>query len=163
MVDFDVFAGKEKKVELNTCYNIKTEEEPIETKAAPLEHDNDLEEFFQAFKEEVRLFEEEKEGRMIVDIVKDDKIVERDEEGTMEEFIEEGMTDFEQLGWLMDNANMEIGTLEESEDEVIDMLVWGSGESHMEEESEEMPDIGSIPSSSSAPKLDLKLLPSTLS
>ncbi|KAK1577456.1 hypothetical protein Q3G72_021890 [Acer saccharum] len=82
---------------------------------------------------------------------------------TMEEFIEEGMTNFEQLGWLMDNANMEIGTLEESEDEVIDMLVWGSGESHMEEESEEMPDIGSIPSSSSAPKLDLKLLPSTLS
>ncbi|KAI9157527.1 hypothetical protein LWI28_023954 [Acer negundo] len=48
--------------------------------------------------------------------------------GTMEEFIEEGMTDFEQLGWLSDHATMEIGTMEEAEDEVINMLVWASGE-----------------------------------
>ncbi|KAK0581111.1 hypothetical protein LWI29_010138 [Acer saccharum] len=59
----------------------------------------------------------------------------------MEEFIEEGMTDFEQLRWLSDHATMEIGTMEELEDEVINMLVWASGESHMEEESEETNDI----------------------
>ncbi|KAI9166054.1 hypothetical protein LWI28_025414 [Acer negundo] len=66
---------KKKKMELNTCFNIKTEEEPIETKTSPFEPNNELEEFFQVFEEEVRLFEEEKEGRMKVDIVKEDKIV----------------------------------------------------------------------------------------
>ncbi|KAK0604323.1 hypothetical protein LWI29_014518 [Acer saccharum] len=57
--------------------------------------------------------------------------------GKIEEFIEEGMTNFEQLGWLSDHATMEIGTVEEPEDEVINMLVRASSESHMEEESEE--------------------------
>ncbi|KAK0571787.1 hypothetical protein LWI29_021586 [Acer saccharum] len=57
----------------------------------------------------------------------------------MEEFIEEGMTDFEQLGWLSDHATMEIGTMEEPEDEVINMLLWASGESHIKEESEKTP------------------------
>ncbi|KAK1559346.1 hypothetical protein Q3G72_013517 [Acer saccharum] len=184
-------------------------------KETPFVPDDELEEFFQVFEEEVRLLEEEKEGRMKVDIVKEDKNVvekdinlimridalkkERDEalkiqlryrcekrlreracsmsednsqstlredlrEGTrtMEEFIEEGMTDFEQLRWLSDHATMETGTMEELEDEVINMLVWASGESHMEEESEEVPDKGSIPSSSSSPKLEVKPLPSTL-
>ncbi|KAI9194293.1 hypothetical protein LWI28_004867 [Acer negundo] len=69
--------------------------------------------------------------------------------GTMEEFLEEEMTDFEQLGWLIDHANMEVGTIEEPKNEVIDTLVWASGESHMEEEIEVMPDKGLTPSSSS--------------
>ncbi|KAI9169558.1 hypothetical protein LWI28_014023 [Acer negundo] len=247
--------GKNEKVELNTCFNIKTEEEPIETNAAPFELDNKLEEFIQVFGEEVRLLKEEKKGRTKVDIVKEDEIVvekdinliiridalekERDEalkvgeeltrivvsqekefnkrirkvlmevekkdkkyqalkedllrkenafktskvkecnliveldqakclievltkgptkneevssskltkkshkrphpkkkKGEMEEFIGEGMSDFEQLGWLMDHATMEIGTKEEPEDDVINMLVWANSESHMEEESE---------------------------
>ncbi|KAI9175180.1 hypothetical protein LWI28_028587 [Acer negundo] len=72
------------------------------------------------------------------------------------------MTDFEQLGWLSDHATMEIGTMEKLEDEVINMLVWASGENNMKEESEEVHYKGLILSSSSSPKLDLKLLPSTL-
>ncbi|KAK0604756.1 hypothetical protein LWI29_019111 [Acer saccharum] len=58
----------------------------------------------------------------------------------MEEILEHGMTDYEQLGWLLDNENMEILTLEETEDKMIDMLVWASGEHYMKEEREEMPD-----------------------
>ncbi|KAI9182007.1 hypothetical protein LWI28_021018 [Acer negundo] len=54
---------KNEQVELNTCFNIKTEEAPIETKATPIEPDNELEEFLQVFKEEVRLIEEEKKRK----------------------------------------------------------------------------------------------------
>ena len=52
--------GKKKKVDLNTCFNIKTEEEPIETKAASFEPDNELEEFFQFFEEEVNTLKRRK-------------------------------------------------------------------------------------------------------
>ena len=80
----------------------------------------------------------------------------------MEDILEYGMTDYEQLGWLMDNESMEVLTLEEPEDEMMNMLVWASGEHDLKEESEEIPDKGLIPSSSSFPKLELKPLPSTL-
>ncbi|KAK1592196.1 hypothetical protein Q3G72_021061 [Acer saccharum] len=65
-------------MELHTCYNIKTEDEPVKVKPTPLEYDDEhdeLEEFFQAFEEEVRLLKKEKEGRMIESDVIEDKIV----------------------------------------------------------------------------------------
>ena len=80
----------------------------------------------------------------------------------MEEILDHGMTNYEQLGWLLDNESMEVLTMGEPEDEMIDMLVWASGEHYLKEECEEMPDKGLIPSSSSSSKLDLKPLPSTL-
>ncbi|KAK2655119.1 hypothetical protein Ddye_008171 [Dipteronia dyeriana] len=53
--EFDVFTGKEEK-ELNTFFNVTTEE----TNATADEPMEDLEEFSQAFQDEVRILNEEK-------------------------------------------------------------------------------------------------------
>ena len=69
-VEIDVFEKKRKKsmrMELHNCYNIKTEDVPIEVKSAPYDEHDELEDFFQILEEESRLFEKEREGREVVE------------------------------------------------------------------------------------------------
>ena len=66
-VEIDVFEKKKqksKKMELHNCYNIKTEDVPVDVTPAPHdEYDDEMQEFLQAFEEESILFEKEKEER----------------------------------------------------------------------------------------------------
>ncbi|KAK0581787.1 hypothetical protein LWI29_017987 [Acer saccharum] len=133
------------RMKLHTCYNIKTEDEPVEVKPTPLDYDDEhdeLEDFFQAFEEEVRLLEKEKEGRMIESDVIEDKTDDAKDINLIKEIdiLEKEKEEALKLGWLLDNENMEVLTLEEMEDEMIDMLVWASGEHYMKEERKKMPD-----------------------
>ena len=62
-VEIDVFEKKKqksKRMKLHNCYNIKTEDVPVDVKPAPYD---ELEDFLQVLDEESRLFEKENEGR----------------------------------------------------------------------------------------------------
>ncbi|KAK3226031.1 hypothetical protein Dsin_005893 [Dipteronia sinensis] len=59
-------------------------------------------------------------------------------------------------------VNKEIVTEVDLEDNWIETLVWASGSNTLEESNEEIPIKGSIPSSNSTPKCELKHLPSPL-